>query len=222
MRASQWQGMDSSQGGMLPLPGAFFWTQLPWRSQQFDTLATVVGMHDATLCMFKSVLGRREGERHACTFWQVQGGGEGMTRSAHYFKVVEEVQIAIKALQPVDGMPLKWQVMNCIKSQTDVSDVLHVLQFFWSGSFKNLCWRYGNRSVWLGGAEILAIGGSEGGGVAREREREIYFKSHISLWEHSSHFRLIGRGVPSVSVVSQLMYKFLCLASPKENPQVPM
>jgi len=56
----------------------------------------------------------------------------------------------------------------------------------------------------------------------REREREIYFKSHVSLWEHSSHFRLIGRGVPSVSVVSQLMYKFLCLASPKENPQVPM
>jgi len=51
-------------------------------------------------------------------------------------------------------------------------------------------------------------------------EREIYFKSHISLWEHSSHFRLIGRGVPSVSVVSQLMYKFLCLASPKENPHV--
>jgi len=49
-------------------------------------------------------------------------------------------------------------------------------------------------------------------------EREIYFKSHISLWEHSSHFRLIGRGVPSVSVVSQLVYKFLCLASPKENP----
>jgi len=35
----------------------------------------------------------------------------------------------------------------------------------------------------------------------REREREFYFKSHISLWEHSSHFRLIGRGVPSVSVV---------------------
>jgi len=55
-----------------------------------------------------------------------------------------------------------------------------------------------------------------------EREREIYFKSHISLWEHSSHFRLIGRGVPSVSVVSQLMYKFLCLASPEEIPQVPM
>jgi len=34
------------------------------------------------------------------------------------------------------------------------------------------------------------------------REREIYFKSHISLWEHSSHFRLIGRGVPSVSCFS--------------------
>jgi len=56
----------------------------------------------------------------------------------------------------------------------------------------------------------------------REREREIYFKSHISLWEHSSHFRLIGRGVPSVPVVSQLVYKVLCLASPKENPQVPI
>jgi len=51
-----------------------------------------------------------------------------------------------------------------------------------------------------------------------KREREIYFKSHISVWEHSSHFRLIGRGVPSVSVVSQLMYKCLCLPSPKENP----
>jgi len=34
------------------------------------------------------------------------------------------------------------------------------------------------------------------------REREIYFKSHGSLWEHSSHFRLIGRGVPSVSFFS--------------------
>jgi len=57
--------------------------------------------------------------------------------------------------------------------------------------------------------------------LGMEREREIYFKSHISLWEHSSHFRLIGRGVPIVSVVSQLVYKLLCLASPKENPQVP-
>jgi len=56
----------------------------------------------------------------------------------------------------------------------------------------------------------------------QNREREIYFKSHVSLWEHSSHCRLIGRGVPSVSVFSLLMYKFLCLASPKENPQVPM
>jgi len=58
--------------------------------------------------------------------------------------------------------------------------------------------------------------------LRRAGEREIYFKSHLSLWEHSSHIRLIGRGVPSVSVVSQLMYKFLGLASPKENPQVPM
>jgi len=62
--------------------------------------------------------------------------------------------------------------------------------------------------------------GGGNGGVPRERE--IYFKSHISLWEHSSHFRLIGRGVPSVSVVSQPVYKLLCLASPKGNPQVPM
>jgi len=55
-----------------------------------------------------------------------------------------------------------------------------------------------------------------------EREREFYFKSHISLWGHSSHFRLIGRGVPNVSVVSWLMYNFLCLASPREIPQVPI
>jgi len=53
-------------------------------------------------------------------------------------------------------------------------------------------------------------------------EREIYFKCHISWWEHSSHFRLIGRGVLSVSVVSQLVYEFLCLTSPKEKPQVPI
>jgi len=33
------------------------------------------------------------------------------------------------------------------------------------------------------------------------RERERYTsKSHISLWEHSSRFRLIGRGVPSVQI----------------------
>jgi len=53
-------------------------------------------------------------------------------------------------------------------------------------------------------------------------KREIYFKSYISLWEHSSHFRLIGRDVPSVSVVSQLVYNFLWMASPRRNPQVPM
>jgi len=51
--------------------------------------------------------------------------------------------------------------------------------------------------------------------IGGEREREIYLKSHISLWEHSSHFRLIGRGAPSVSVVSQLMYKLLCLGLPQ-------
>jgi len=54
------------------------------------------------------------------------------------------------------------------------------------------------------------------------KESEFYFKSHISLWEHSSHFRLIRKGVSSVSVVSQLVYKFLCLASPKEIFQIPM
>jgi len=40
--------------------------------------------------------------------------------------------------------------------------------------------------------------------------------------EHSSHFRLIERGVPSVSDVSQLVYNFPCLASPRVNPQVPI
>jgi len=56
----------------------------------------------------------------------------------------------------------------------------------------------------------------EGGG---EREREIYFKSHNSLWEHSSHFRLIGRGAPSVSVVSQLVYKFSIWPPPRKIPK---
>jgi len=59
-------------------------------------------------------------------------------------------------------------------------------------------------------------------GAMGGREGEFYFKTHISWWEHSSHFRLIGRGVPSVSVVSQLVYKFLWLASPRRNPQVPI
>jgi len=54
----------------------------------------------------------------------------------------------------------------------------------------------------------------------KTEEREIYFKSHISLWEHSSHFRLIERGVPSVSVVSQLMYKFLW-PPPRKIPRSP-
>jgi len=46
--------------------------------------------------------------------------------------------------------------------------------------------------------------------AASGRGGEISFKSHISLWEHTSHFKLIGRGVPSVCVVSQLVYNFLC------------
>jgi len=79
-------------------------------------------------------------------------------------------------------------------------------------------WKKGMGQV-LGPCEEGKMYGRGRGGW---REREIYFKSHISLWEHPSHFRLIGRGVPRVSVASQLMYKFLCWASPKENPQVPM
>jgi len=62
----------------------------------------------------------------------------------------------------------------------------------------------------------------QGAHLHHKRERERYFKSHMSWWEHSSHFRLIGRGVPSVSVVSQLVYNFLWMASPRGNPQVPM
>jgi len=55
------------------------------------------------------------------------------------------------------------------------------------------------------------------------RERERFTSSPTFLGGNTpATFRLIGRGVPSVSVVSQLVYKFLCLASPKENPQVPM
>jgi len=83
-------------------------------------------------------------------------------------------------------------------------------------------WKGHQQICWLPKGMVL---GSESEPLCwheRERGREIYFKSHISWWEHSSHFRLIERGVPSVSVVSQLVYKFLCLASPKENPQVPI
>jgi len=35
----------------------------------------------------------------------------------------------------------------------------------------------------------------------RERERDLLQRSHITLWEHSSHDRLIVRGVPGVSFV---------------------
>jgi len=73
------------------------------------------------------------------------------------------------------------------------------------GDFGHAAW--GDQDV--GGLQI-SVEDRRPGGFQRLRriaalEREIYFKSHISLWEHSSHFRLIGRGVPSVSVVSQLM-----------------
>jgi len=44
----------------------------------------------------------------------------------------------------------------------------------------------------------------------RQAEREIYFKSHISWWEHSSHFRLIGRGVPQ------------CVSCFSANVQIPL
>jgi len=51
----------------------------------------------------------------------------------------------------------------------------------------------------------------------RGREREIYFKvPHSSLWEHSRRDRLIGRGVPGVTLFLASV-QFLCLASPREN-----
>jgi len=40
-------------------------------------------------------------------------------------------------------------------------------------------------------------------------ERDLLQSTHTSSWEHSSHFRLIGRGVPSVSLVSQLVHQLL-------------
>jgi len=58
-------------------------------------------------------------------------------------------------------------------------------------------------------------------GTAADRERDLLQVPHFFV-EHSSHFRLIGRGVPSVSVVSQLVYNFLWMASPRGNPWVPM
>jgi len=59
------------------------------------------------------------------------------------------------------------------------------------------------RNSFLQGRTMLGVG-RQGGGTSNgwEREREIYFKSHISWWEHSSRFRLIGRGMPSVSCFS--------------------
>jgi len=55
-----------------------------------------------------------------------------------------------------------------------------------------------------------------------ERERDLLQRTPIFLWECSSPSMLIGRSVPTVSVVSQLVFVFLCLASPGESPQVPM
>jgi len=66
--------------------------------------------------------------------------------------------------------------------------------------------------------------GGEGGGVGREREKErerdFLLSPRISFWGHSSHDRLIGRGVPGVSFVS-------CYCTNKQfgrrgNPEVPI
>jgi len=54
-----------------------------------------------------------------------------------------------------------------------------------------------------------------------ERKRGLNQNTHISEWEHSSHFRLIGRGVPSVSFIPQLAYDSLCLSSPREQSPDP-
>jgi len=35
----------------------------------------------------------------------------------------------------------------------------------------------------------------------RQRDRVLLQSTHISLWEHSSHYRLIGRGVPGIPQV---------------------
>jgi len=41
-------------------------------------------------------------------------------------------------------------------------------------------------------------------GMKAEREKKVLLQSTlISLWEHSSHYRLIGRGVHGVSFVSR-------------------
>jgi len=53
------------------------------------------------------------------------------------------------------------------------------------------------------------------GDSIKRKERDILQSTHISLWEHSSHCKLIGRGVSCVSGVSQLVYHFFCLASPR-------
>jgi len=53
-------------------------------------------------------------------------------------------------------------------------------------------------------------------------EREIFTsKSHISLWEHSSHFRLIGRGVHSASYFFAGVQFSLLWSPPGNIPRSP-
>jgi len=70
-------------------------------------------------------------------------------------------------------------------------------------------------------APNMALAAQEALCLVLERERDLLQVPHFVV-EHSSHFRLIGRGVPSVSVVSQLVYNFLWMASPRGNPWVPI
>jgi hypothetical protein len=53
------------------------------------------------------------------------------------------------------------------------------------------------------------------------REREIYASADISSLTHSSHHRLIGRGVPGLSSEFLLIYSFSVI-SPKKNPSPQM
>jgi len=78
-------------------------------------------------------------------------------------------------------------------------DLVHHMLLF--GAPRSACvveMGWGRLEGGVGGGE------AEGEGVSScSLEREIYFKSHISLYEYSSHFRLIGRGVCSFSASVQ-------------------
>jgi len=51
---------------------------------------------------------------------------------------------------------------------------------------------------------------------AANTERDLLQRTHVSLWGHSSHDRLIGRGVPGVSFCFSRVYnRDLSLTSPK-------